>query len=302
MATPVGSKEGSIKGLGPLGFITSSNNGQKTTQGLFSSFTDMLDQLSFRSTSDSSSEPSITNQRSGSSNGGFWDTLMGIGAGIVQATSDFVTSISDAFFSQFQGPTNQFAHGNNANCGPVALAMIAELFGVLDINSQNAHDMTHYIRSLMGNTNEFEATTGRQLEAGARQLGLDAQAFQGSPNDLISEIRNGKAVIANVDSTKYGGQFEKHWATVVSVDERAGTATILDPQFGGPRTVSFSQLKNAMGAVGNYMVAIGSGSGGNNIPPSTHDDQNHNKDEHTFGSVDFRDYDTTEEWFDYFGL
>ena len=175
-------------------------------------------------------------------------------------------NIWNSFFSQFRGPTNRFAHGDNSNCGPDALGMAGEYLGadlagrlgVLDINPYNAHYVTHELRELMGaGQDESKPTTGVEIEQGAKGLGLDARAYKGSLDAIKQEITNGKVAIVNVNSKKYGGNFAQHWIVVTKIDETRKVATILDPQFDGPREISLSRLTNAMKSVGNYMVGVG---------------------------------------------
>lgn len=272
----------------------------------YDKYSNLLSRLNGRSPADSKSYGtgggSLSNQ--GLSGLGFIGNLLnGIGSGIAGAFSgvtNIVTSIWDAFVSQFQGPSNLFAHGDNANCAPTALAIIADLFGVRNVTSENAHDITHEMRYLMGaSQDEGEFISVSQIAQGARNLGLEAELFNGTGNmsTIKKELSKGNVVIANVDSREYGGEFEYHFAVVTDIDETTGMATILDPGLQTPIQVPISQLNSAISARSGYMVSIGDGNG----PQRPEEDDG---DTSTLNSNgwDLANMRSVDDWFSYFGL
>lgn len=231
-----------------------------------------------------------------------WNGIQDFGAGAARTAR----SIWDGLISQFTGPTNYFAHGNNSNCGPVALLNVARYFlnkdgdpnNDLNVNPYNAHNATHYIRSLMGNPDEFQPTTGDEIAKGAKALGLNAKTLKASSNkkftrSLLKELNKGNLLIANVDSTQYGGKFNQHWAVIKSIDNKKKTAILWDPQFEQEKEVSLTELKKAMKNVGYHMVSVGSSS-----EPAPQDPPSPPPVEDPNGFTDF----SVEDWLAYFRI
>lgn len=277
----------------------------------YGKYSNLLSRLNGRSPTDLKS--SGTGDGSASNQGlkglGFIGNLLnGIGRGIAGAFSgvtNTLTSIWDAFISQFQGSNNLFAHGDNTNCGPTALAIIADLFGVRNVTPTNAHDITHEMRDLMGaGQDEGKFTNVWQIAQGARNLGLETKLYSGAGNldTLKKELDKGNVVIANVDSREYGGKFEHHFAVVTNINETTGMATILDPGLQTPIQVPISQLNSAISARSGYMVSIGDGSGPQR--PTEKDEHTDNGDTSTSNNNgwDLANMRSVDNWFSYFSL
>ena len=296
-------KDNQSRLLGPSS--SNSNDESSFTNNLDSVLDDRFSVLGqLRNDSDNNSSNSDNDSNTGSGN---WlnkllGSLLGSGGGFANT----IGNLFNVFINQFGGPTNLNQDvPRNANCGPATLAMIAELFGKREINPENAHDTIHEMRSLMGaNPDETSFTDVYEIRRGAEALGLDAEVVQDADISTLKEVlATGNVAIVNVDSTKYGGQFDAHFAVVTSIDEEAGMATILDPEFSGPRQIPLDQLDSAMAARGGFMVSIGDrgakpGIGDEQVDPlASHDGQDNN-----FGiGGDFTQFDE-KDWLEYFGL
>lgn len=197
-----------------------------------------------------SSKASSGTQQGGTQKRGFVDTMKQGFQQVGKAVGDFISQIRG------QANTNEDSKGNNANCGPTSLAMIARMFGKSSGDASTADSEIEKMRSLMGGSNdEYSTTTASQLVQGAKGLGLNAN-YSNDMNSLFSTLNNGGKAIVGVVPSKYGGSGNiNHFVVVNSI--KGDRAELFDPLQQKPITVSTRDLYNAMQATGNnHIVSV----------------------------------------------
>lgn len=142
---------------------------------------------------------------------------------------------------------------DNANCGPVSLAMALQAFKKVPAPFPgNEEELIAMVReALTGNRAAGTWTFPAQFPAAAQRFGLKAQIIQGGAEAVIDQLaRPGRLVIVNVNpSPAYasklafkldGGHFAL--ATGISRDQ----IFLNDPLAPGPMTISRAQLDTAL--------------------------------------------------------
>jgi len=181
---------------------------------------------------------------------GVSDGLKSAGKKISEAVNWFVSQIKGGSNS------NEDAGGNNQNCGPACLLMIARKLEVMKGGSAEADAQIEQIRALMGaGSNENVATKTSQLTRGAAGLGLKANYSSGHTGADVEKAKNsGKEIIAHVNPKEYGGADANHFVVVKDINSK--TVTLYDPAQQKPITISRAQFDKALSNHGGFMVEV----------------------------------------------
>jgi predicted double-glycine peptidase len=183
--------------------------------------------------------------------------LEGVSNGLKSA-GEKVSNAVNWFVSQIKGGsnTNEDAGGNNQNCGPANLLMIARKLGVMKGGPAEADAQIEKIRNLMGaSSNENAPTKTSELVRGAKALGLNASYSKGNTGaDVEKAWKSGKEIIAHVNPKEYGGADANHFVVVQSIDSK--TVTLFDPAQQKPITISRAQFDKALSNHGGFAVQV----------------------------------------------
>lgn len=142
---------------------------------------------------------------------------------------------------------------DNANCGPVSLAMALQAFQKVPAPFPgNEEDLIAQVReALTGSRMVGSWTYPSQFPAAAQRFGLRAQVIQGGADAVIEQLaRPGRLVIVNVNpSPAYASQLTfkldgGHFALATGVAQ--DRVFLNDPLAPGPMTISRAQLETAL--------------------------------------------------------
>jgi ABC-type bacteriocin/lantibiotic exporter with double-glycine peptidase domain len=128
------------------------------------------------------------------------------------------------------------------DCGPTALAMV----------------VTYYEPALRGSP-LLAARTDRRASAGdlrdrARALGLSAFVIEGSPEDLVHELENGRPVVVGMAKPTLDGAVS-HFEVVVGIHPASRRIATFDPAEGW-RQNSLTDFMTEWQATGRVLVVV----------------------------------------------
>lgn len=187
----------------------------------------------------------------------------GGGATAVAANGAGATHIREALLKADGYFITQYKHqrynpsqlrGNNANCGPTALAMALKAFGKEPaslVGADNAYQLIRTVRAAMtGKVDEQAWTYPAQVRDGARKLGLRSDLVFGI--DRIKQVMSqpGRMVVVNINPSpayaeklaiKYNGG---HFALVTRIE--GNQVYLNDPLAPEPIIITTEQLDMAL--------------------------------------------------------
>lgn len=145
----------------------------------------------------------------------------------------------------------------NLNCGPTAIAMIAQAFGKLAVSPASADDAIEEARRRMGGGSEYVGTTHSQLKAGAESYGLRAEILGGGLDAIKNQLAQGKLVVASLIPTYFDPNWTYPHFTVVTKVE-GGRVHLNDPARAEPIVISETAFLAAQAAYPHRgLVSIG---------------------------------------------
>ena len=128
------------------------------------------------------------------------------------------------------------------DCGPAALAMVgAYLKPELDV------------RTLLA-TNRDERVSVAELRDRARTLGLLAFVMEGSPEDLVHELKRGRPLIVGVAKPTLEGPMA-HYEVVIGIHKETQRIATLDPAI-GLRENSLFEFMSEWQATGRVLLVV----------------------------------------------
>lgn len=169
---------------------------------------------------------------------------------------------ADWFVSQIKGRSNpnEDSSVDNGNCAFASSVMLGRIFGKLDADPTQADSQIEYMRSLVGETDEYEGATLATAAKGLQQIGLNTEVGKADISDLAKGLQEGKKFMLAVNGERYeeftGKDLKYSPHAVVLMAIQGDSALLYDPAEQKPLVVSLSALKSAMNDMGNEVMTV----------------------------------------------
>lgn len=113
----------------------------------------------------------------------------------------------------------ELRQAHELDCGPTALAMVLEFYGIQDR------------KALLEALPAAQRSSVKELRDLARKRGFKAFVVEGKPEDLVFELKHHRPVIVGVAKPTVGGNVA-HYEVVVGMNGKSERVATLDPALG----------------------------------------------------------------------